>query len=425
MDTVKSDLTIIGSGMTGMSAALFAAERNIDTALVGSTSGSMFASGYIDLLGVHPLQERRIWENPWEGIAALCRDNPHHPYARLTLQDIRSAFDHMLSFLEDAGLFYRRRLESNCRTITPMGTLKTTYCIPQTMWNGVRALEEKKSCLLVGIRGLKGFSARQIASVLRHKWPDLRTARLSFPEMGHLEEVYSEALARSLSIETNREKFAAIIRPLAENVSCVGVPAILGISDSHAVAADLAGKIGKTIFEIPTMPPSVPGLRLKETFEHQLPRKGVRLFNQQRVLKVRRLPDGYYTLDVGSKDVDFTLETRGIILATGRFIGGGLRADRNRIRETVFDLPVSQPSDRRLWHRRDFLDSRGHPLNLSGLEIDDDFKPLDKSARPAYPNLFAAGSILAHQDWMRMKCGSGLAIATAHGAVKAFMKCSG
>jgi glycerol-3-phosphate dehydrogenase subunit B len=32
--------------------------------------------------------------------------------------------------------------------------------------------------------------------------------------------------------------------------------------------------------------------------------------------------------------------------------------------------------------------------------------------------LFAAGSILAHQDWMRMKCGSGLAIATAYAAVE-------
>jgi glycerol-3-phosphate dehydrogenase subunit B len=29
---------------------------------------------------------------------------------------------------------------------------------------------------------------------------------------------------------------------------------------------------------------------------------------------------------------------------------------------------------------------------------------------------------LAHQDWIRMKCGSGLAIATAFGAVKAFMR---
>ena len=41
---------------------------------------------------------------------------------------------------------------------------------------------------------------------------------------------------------------------------------------------------------------------------------------------------------------------------------------------------------------------------------------------PAYKALFAAGSILAHNDWKRLKCGAGLAIATAYGAVNAFIQ---
>ena len=422
METVKADLTIVGGGMAGMSAALFAAERGIDTALVGSTSGSMFASGYIDLLGVHPIHEGKTWDNPWDGIAALCQDIPRHPYARIAPRDIRRAFEIMLAFLADAGLPYRRKMERNCRTITSMGTLKTTYCVPETMWNGIDIFDKKKACLLVSIRGLKGFSARQIASVQQREWPELKTAQLSFPETDHLEEVYSEMLARSLGIAANREKLAAILKPLAKGVNCIGMPAILGISASHEVADDLADRIEKTLFEIPTMPPSVPGLRLKETFERQLPQKGIRIFNQQRVLATSPQPQGYHRLEIGSTEAEISLMTRGVILATGRFIGGGLQAGRNRIRETIFNLPVYQPSDRRLWHRRDFLDSRGHPVNLSGLEINNDFMPLNKSGQPAYPNLFAAGSILAHQDWMRMKCGSGLSIASAYGAVKAFDK---
>jgi len=75
-----------------------------------------------------------------------------------------------------------------------------------------------------------------------------------------------------------------------------------------------------------------------------------------------------------------------------------------------------------VWHRKSFLDPRGHPINRAGLEIDDTFRPLDRSGRPAYRTLFAAGSILAHQDWMRMKCGSGLSIATGYGAVNAFAR---
>ena len=70
----------------------------------------------------------------------------------------------------------------------------------------------------------------------------------------------------------------------------------------------------------------------------------------------------------------------------------------------------------------DFLDPKGHPIHQAGLEIDDHFRPLSASGVPAFSNLFAAGSILAHQDWIRQKCGSGLAIATAYGAVSSFIR---
>jgi glycerol-3-phosphate dehydrogenase subunit B len=99
--------------------------------------------------------------------------------------------------------------------------------------------------------------------------------------------------------------------------------------------------------------------------------------------------------------------------------GGGLRAERGGLRETVFNLPVFQPPGREQWHRRDFFDPRGHPVNRAGLEIDPWFRPLGADGRPASDRLFAAGSLLAHQDWIRMKCGAGLAVATAYGAVKA------
>jgi len=60
-------------------------------------------------------------------------------------------------------------------------------------------------------------------------------------------------------------------------------------------------------------------------------------------------------------------------------------------------------------------------MNQAGLEIDAAFRPLDTNGRPAFPSLFAAGSILAHQDWKRTKSGVGIAVATAYGAVKSFV----
>jgi glycerol-3-phosphate dehydrogenase subunit B len=417
----KYDLTVIGAGIAGMAAALFAANRGLSTVQVGSTGEIIFASGLLDLMGVHPVHKKHIWQDPWAALDALVRDIPKHPYAKLKKEDIQTAFDEILSGLQEAGLLYQRDMDRNVEVMTSVGTTKLTYCVPQTMWQGVKALEEKTPCLLIDIRGLKGFSARQIADAFRNEWPGLTTARISFPGTEHLSEVYTEHMAGALILTQNREKLAQTVRPHIKAAQTVGLPAILGLYRTKEVIFDLEDMLGVPVFEIPTMPPSVPGLRLKEAFERQLRILGIKYFSQKEVLEVHPLNKDYFELSIGREKSEFRVQSRGIVLATGRFIGGGLQADRKRIRETILDLPVCQPTDRTKWHRRDFLDQRGHPINEAGLEIDDDFRPLNGSGRPAFKTLFAAGSILAHQDWIRTKCGAGLAIATAYGAVNSFL----
>ena len=422
LKTIECDLCVIGSGLAGMAAAHFAAARGLSVVQMGHTGEIIFASGLLDLLGVHPVSEKRSWSDPWAAIDTLVKDLPHHPYARLKKEDIKAAFDEILAFLAETGLTYHRNIDRNTDVLTSLGTAKSTYAVPHTMWSGVRALNEKPACLIIDIRGLKGFSARQIVAAFENGWSHLRSARISFPDCDHLNELYTEHMANTLLLPHNREKLAGVLRPLVKESSIVGLPAILGLYRTQEVISHLEELIGLPIFEIPTIPPSVPGLRLKEAFERGLRQKDVQYFSLTRVLNVRQTEDGHFETQIGRDDVEHIVDSRGVILASGRFIGGGLFADRTRIRETIFDLPVYQPDSRHDWHHRDFLDSRGHLINQAGLEIDDAFRPLDDSGGPAFETLFAAGSILAHNDWKRMKCGAGLAIATAFGAVNSFMR---
>jgi len=424
-ESIKSDLAVIGRGMAGMASALFAANRGLSTVQVGFTGGLIFASGLLDLMGIHPIHEKRSWQDPWAGIDALIRDIPNHPYARLRKEEIRTALEEILSFLREAGLPYCREKELNSEMITPLGTVKQTYCVPKSMWNGVKAFKEKSPCLIVDFRGLNDFSACQIVATLKDRWPALRPARISFPGNDHVKEFYTgEILAQSLELSKNREKLVKAVQPHLKDAQAVGMPAVLGMNRSQDIVADLEKQLGVPVFEIPTLPVSVPGLRLNDVFSRQLAVKGVHQFSQNRVLQVSQGSGEDLMLRIGSDTKEYTIRTKGIILASGRFWGRGLYADRKQIRETIFDLPVHQPKSRKEWHRTDFLDARGHPANSAGLEIDDAFRPLNKSGRPAFHSLFAAGSILAHQDWMRMKCGSGLAIATAYGAVESFIRCT-
>jgi glycerol-3-phosphate dehydrogenase subunit B len=231
-------------------------------------------------------------------------------------------------------------------------------------------------------------------------------------------ELFPERLARALEVAAHRAQLAAAIAPQVQGVEAVGLPAILGISGSAEVMGDLQHRLGKPVFEIPTMPPGVTGLRLKETFERGLKDLGVQLLLENRVFRAEMDLAGEFRLHAGRTDPEEVIAARSVILATGRFMGGGLTADRRAVRESLFNLPVYQPEGRSHWHREDFLDRRGHAVNRAGLEIDSAFHPLDPTGRPAHRRLVAAGSILAHQDWMRMKCGSGLAIATAYAAVE-------
>ncbi|MGD9031338.1 MAG: glycerol-3-phosphate dehydrogenase subunit GlpB [Desulfobacteraceae bacterium] len=422
-DFLECELLVIGRGMAGMAAALFAANRGISAIQVGMTGGLIFASGLLDLLGAYPPNEKRPWDDPWAGIDLLVQDDPNHPYARLKREEIQGAFDEISSFLEEYGLPYCCEDSRNSQVMTPAGTIKRTYCVPKTMWNGVQALKEKPPCLLVDFMGLHDFSAQQIVATMRDQWPHLRSARLPFPSSGHMKDLITgEMTAQALELSKNQERLIKDLQPYLKDVQALGMPAIFGLKRSHEIVSDFGERIGVPVFEIPTLPISIPGLRLNDTFTRGLSAKGVKSFHQYQVLEVSQSAHDNFQLTIGRNLSKYRVQAKAIVLASGRFLGRGLKAERKRVYETIFDLPLYQPADRNAWHRPDFLDPEGHPINQAGVEIDNNFKPLDRTGRPVYQNLFAAGSILAHQDWMRLKCGSGLAIATAYGAVNAFIR---
>ncbi|MDO9583617.1 MAG: glycerol-3-phosphate dehydrogenase subunit GlpB [Desulfomicrobium sp.] len=407
------DVMVIGSGFAGMAAALFAANRGLSVVQTGATGGIDFSTGFIDLLAVHPIVELTVWEDPFAALAALRRDLPAHPYCRVSDDEISLALQEFTNFLGQHGLCYRGRDKKNTLALSSAGTLKPTYLLPCTLWNGVEAREKKANTLIVDFHGLKGLSARQIAEV-RRDWPNLKTARINFPGMGG--ELYPEHMAWSLADPARRAELAEIVAPLAGEAQYVGFPAILGMTDTAIVLRHMEELLGRPVFEIPTLPPSIAGPRLRAAFDRGLPGLGVRTCTQKLVTRAESSEAGFhFTAGSGSTSVD--ISARSAILASGRFFGKGLKADRHRIHEAIFDLPVTQPENRGRWHRLAFFDPQGHEVNQAGLETDAGLRPLGADGKPFHPRLHAAGAILAHQDWMRMKCGAGLAIATAYKAV--------
>lgn len=411
----NTELTVIGSGIAGFAASIFALNHGLKVTQIGNTGAIAYTTGYLDLLGFLEGSRKEI-EDPWQGLFELKQQNPSHPLSGIEREEIHTSINEFTAFITDCGIDYTPPGKKNITALTPAGTLKKTLCIPATMLAGTTSLGSSTPAVIIDFIGLKGFSAQQFVANLKDKWSTLEAKRIEFPDLSG-GEIYPEVMARALEVPATREKLAVLLKEAAENVDMVGLPAILGMHGPDRVHQDLERLTGLTIFEIPTMPPSVPGIRLREMFEQHLPKRGATLIPQQKVQSLS-FADNTAHLSLTDSYGPINITSNAVILATGRFLSGGLNAQVDGIHETLLNLPVTQPSTRSDWYTDNYTDPKGHPIHKAGIDVDTKLRPLRQKEKIYNKALFAAGIILAGQDWIRDRSGAGIAIATAYKAAE-------
>jgi glycerol-3-phosphate dehydrogenase subunit B len=215
-----------------------------------------------------------------------------------------------------------------------------------------------------------------------------------------------------------REKIGREIKKQLHDETRIGFPAVLGMNDSVQVKEDLEEIIGAKVFEIPILPPSIPGKRIFDRFKEWLIQKGVTFLSgypvSNAIVKGRRC-DG---IEVLHPPVIKSYSAGRFILATGRFIGGGLKADREKVSESILNLPIYQPESREGWFRNSFFSDSPHPIHQAGILINPSFQPVDEREELALENVWVAGSILAHHHSIDEKSREGIEIATGYMAAK-------
>jgi glycerol-3-phosphate dehydrogenase subunit B len=169
---------------------------------------------------------------------------------------------------------------------------------------------------------------------------------------------------------------------------------------------------GARVFEIPMLPPSIPGMRIFHRFREELIAKGVTFLMGHPVSGVNVKEGRCEGITVQNLPLSAKYRAESYILATGRFLGGGLWAEMNRIVEPLFHLPVSQPGSRGAWFGERFFDPEAHPIHRAGIVTDADLKPVDETGKVVLENVRAAGSILAHHQAIEEKSREGIDIAT-------------
>jgi glycerol-3-phosphate dehydrogenase subunit B len=402
---MRYDLIVIGMGLSGLMAAKTAVDAGAKVLVVGKgTGGLCLFTSAIDVMGTLPEAAAM-----GEALPRWIERHPHHPYAGIGWEGIREALD-AFAALFPPPYDYAPVGSGNIFLPTGVGTKRSAYLVPATMRGACRL--EKERTLLVGFQGFRDFYAGYAAAGL-----GCRGENLAIPEIAGRNNS-ATSLARLLEGLPFREQVAAEIVRRLQGETHVGFPALLGFRDPMEILKDLEGRTKTTIFEIPVLPPSIPGMRIFHRFRQHLIERGATFLLGSPVGQVLRKGPSCAAIEVFHPPVTQIYEADRFILATGRFMGGGLSADEETIREPLLGLPLSASLPRAQWFERSFLGDREHAVHGVGVMADGDLRPLDGRGNPASPNLWIAGTILAHQRWIDEKSREGIEIATGYRAAR-------
>ncbi|HEY0208718.1 glycerol-3-phosphate dehydrogenase subunit GlpB [Acerihabitans sp.] len=409
---MEFDAVVIGGGLAGLSCAVSLAEQGHRTAVVSAGQSALyFSSGSLDLLSSLP--DGTPVASPPEALAALARQAPRHPYSLLGAREVMARADEAQALLARCDIALTGSSGQNHQRITPLGTRRATWLspgdVPITPWDG--ALPWQKVAV-IGIEGFLDFEASIVAaSLMAEQGIHADTACLRLPALDRLRASPSEFravnIARVLDLPENIPALAAELARLAGDAQCLILPACVGL-DSAQPLEQLRALLDRPVYLLPTLPPSLLGIRLFQALRRRLNRLGGVFMPGDKVLKARFAGRRIVSLSTRNH-ADIPVRARQVVLASGSFFSNGLTATRERIYEPVFGLDVQGGEARDTWSRADFFAPQ--PYLQFGVETDDRLRAL-LGGEPL-ENLYAIGAVLGGYDPLSQGCGAGVSLVSA------------
>lgn len=388
--------------------------------MISQGEGSLhFASGSIDVLANDPKTQAPV-RYPFEAIAQLAKA---HPYRKVGVESTRDALDWFRQLVHAQGIhFHQLDAFQNHWRITPFGTLKATWMsqvfsvlLDDTTPHGFERV------IVAGIDGFRDFqadvAAENIAQLEQFKGIPVKPVSIVLPDnqsdgMRAKRAIdYARALRDPLLYNALRDQLLRYATPR----DLVILPCVFGNGDGQDYMARLQKETQLNFHEVPTMPPSLLGIRISDALHRAFTQAGGTLLKGDSVISANMEKHdsvwrvaGIHTQKMG----DFPQKASEFVLASGSFFSRGLISTSDRIFEPVFGLDVTAPNHRDNWYSAKFLDA--HPYISSGVVTNDNLQPFIQGATVS--NLRCIGGVLGGFDPVKEGSGGGVSIATGFAA---------
>ncbi len=422
MAVLTDDVLVIGAGPAGLLAAWVAHQRGAQVRVLASGIGTTHVSpGWIGVLDADG--------DLHAALAAWRAAHPAHPYAVVGEQALDGGIAALREVCAPAGITYLGDFAGNFRLPTALGAVIPAALVPESFAAGDTRRAE--AMLIAGPAGWRDFYPSLCADNLARRGIRAQSATFDLPEMAAASrfDLTPVGLARLFEQAEVRERVAALIKPRLDGAARVGLPAVLGLAHHTPAWQDLQDRLGVPVFEIPTLPPSVPGMRLYNAFKAALTQAGVPILLDMTAVRgitaedpkglSRPLGSGGRATGVVVPNVvrEATYRADTIILATGGLYGGGITSNhRGEMREAVFDLPLHVPGELGAWFDAKFLSEPGHSVHYAGVRVNSRLQPVDGAGHIVLDNVRVAGRLLAGYSPLVEGSTEGVWLATSYRA---------
>lgn len=405
-------LAVVGGGLAGTMAALEARRIGAEVTLVSNSPGRMAVSCGLIGLADPPRPKRPAFDSETlrDDLEALIRHNPLHPYAQF--DDLPASLCEAVSrFLAEVSDLYPADFDRNAAAKflpNELGSLTRARLAPESLASLAADDHVNKRIVLAGLSGCPRFRPVYLAGMIRQCAKrlglDLRIEAVSLPfdregrPFGH-----PAHLAKLLDDDERLKRLADGIKDALTDLGSneLWLPSVLGFR-RHDRAALLSGLLGVAVGEVAAGSMAVFGLRLARLLNGRIEKAGITQ-RKGRVTGFRADGGRITALEIERKDgLKEELPAEAVVLASGRYFGGGILFQNRRIIEPIFKLPVfvKQRLTRDAFIGRladpDFFAAQR--FMQAGVRVDERGLALGENGEPAYENLFAAGQVLGGFD---------------------------